>query len=70
MIAQQYITFSWNYASGTVLQKNQVIEVTVTITANQYIAGVEEFNNNLYIIATKAETKMHQTFVMSKNKRK
>lgn len=52
LIAEQFVSYSWNYTPGTVLQKNQVLEVTITISISQYIIGVEDFTNNIYIIAT------------------
>ena len=53
LIAQQYVSYSWNCTPGTVLQRDQVLAVVITISINQYIIGVEDFANNLYIIATK-----------------
>jgi succinate dehydrogenase/fumarate reductase cytochrome b subunit len=40
LIAQQYLTITWNYASGTVLQPGASQTVTMTIDVNQYITGV------------------------------
>ena len=53
LIAQQYITFSWNYVPGTEIQRDTALEVAVTISVNQCIVNVEDFTNNIYIIATK-----------------
>ena len=52
LIAQQYLTITWNYASGTVLQPDTSQTVTVTINVNQYVNGVNTFTNTIYIIAT------------------
>ena len=52
LIAQQYLTIAWNYASGTVLQPGASQTVTVTINVNQYTAGVNTFSNTIYVIAT------------------
>lgn len=53
LVAQQYVGYSWDYVTGAVLQKDAVIQVTITLTVNQYIVGVEDFTNNIYIFATK-----------------
>jgi len=52
LIAQQYLTITWNYASGTVLQVGASQTVTITINVNQYVTGVNTFANTIYIIAT------------------
>ena len=52
LIAQQYISITWNYASGTVLQPGASQTVTITINVNQYVTGVNTFTNTIYIIAT------------------
>jgi hypothetical protein len=52
LIAQQYLTITWNYTSGTVLQPGASQTVTVTINVNQYVTGVNSFTNTIYIIAT------------------
>jgi hypothetical protein len=54
LIAQQYLTITWNYASGTVLQAGASQTITITINVNQYIAGINTFTNTLYIIATQS----------------
>ena len=35
LIAQQYLTITWNYASGTILQAGASQTVTITINVNQ-----------------------------------
>ena len=40
LIAQQYISITWNYASGTVLQPGTWQTVTLTINVNQYVTGI------------------------------
>ena len=52
MIAQQYLTITWNYASGTVLQPGASQTVTITINVNQHVTGINTFTNTIYIIAT------------------
>jgi hypothetical protein len=52
LIAQQYLTITWNYASDTVLQPGASQTVTITINVNQYVTGVNTFTNNIYVIAT------------------
>ena len=54
LIAQQYLTITWNYASGTVLQPGASQTVTITINVNQYITGINTFTNTIYIIATQS----------------
>jgi hypothetical protein len=54
LIAQQYLTITWNYASGTVLQPGESQIVTITININQYVTGVNTFTNTIYIIATQS----------------
>src|SRR5665647_991373 len=50
LIAQQYLTITWNYTSGTVLQPGASQTVTITINVNQYVIGVNTFTNTIYII--------------------
>ena len=52
LIAQQYLTITWNYVSGTVLQPGTSQTVTLTINMNQYVTGINTFTNTIYIIAT------------------
>jgi hypothetical protein len=52
LIAQQYLTITWNYASGTILQPGTSQTVTITINVNQYVTGINTFTNTTYIIAT------------------
>ena len=52
LIAQQYLTITWNYASGTVLQPGTSQTVTITINVNQQVTSINTFTNNIYIIAT------------------
>jgi hypothetical protein len=54
LIAQQYISITWNYASGTALQPGASQTVTMTINVNQYVTGVNTFTNTIYIIATQS----------------
>jgi len=54
LIAQQYLTITWNYASGTVLQPSTSQTVTITINVNQYVTGVNTFTNTIYVIATQS----------------
>jgi hypothetical protein len=54
LIAQQYLTITWNYASGAVLQAGTSQTVTITINVNQYVTGVGTFTNAIYIIATQS----------------
>ena len=54
LIAQQYLTITWNYASDTVLQPGASQTVTITINVNQYVTGVNTFTNTIYIIATQS----------------
>jgi hypothetical protein len=54
LIAQQYLTITWNYASGTVLQPGASQALTMTINVNQYVTGVNTFTNTIYIIATQS----------------
>jgi hypothetical protein len=52
LIAQQYLTITWNYASGTILQPVTLQTITMTINGNQYVTGINTFTNTIYIIAT------------------
>ncbi len=52
LIAQQYLTTTWNYASGTILQPGASQTITITIDVKQYVTGVNTFTNTIYIIAT------------------
>jgi hypothetical protein len=52
LIAQQYISITSNYGSGTVLQPGASQAVTITINVNPYITGVNTFTNTIYLIAT------------------
>jgi hypothetical protein len=54
LIAQQYLTITWNYASGTVLLPGASQTVTITINVNQYVTGVNSFTNTIYVIATQS----------------
>jgi len=54
LIAQQYLTITWNYASGTVLQPSASQTVIITINVNQYVTGVNTFTNTIYVIATQS----------------
>jgi hypothetical protein len=54
LIAQQYLTITWNYASGTVLQPGASQTVTMIINVNQYVTGVNTFTNTIYVIATQS----------------
>jgi hypothetical protein len=54
LIAQQYLTITCNYTSGTVLQAGASQTVTVTINVNQYVTGVNNFTNTIYVIATQS----------------
>ena len=54
LIAQQYLTITWNYASGTVLQPGASQTVNVTIDVDQYVTGVTIFTNTIYVIATQS----------------
>jgi hypothetical protein len=54
LIAQQYLTITWNCASGTVLQPGASQTVTMTINVNQYVTGVNTFTNTIYVIATQS----------------
>ena len=54
LFAQQYISITWNYASGTVLQAGASQTITMTINVNQYVTGINTFTNTIYIIATQS----------------
>lgn len=54
LIAQQYISITWNYASGTILQPGASQTVTITINVNQYVTGVNTFTNTIFLIATQS----------------
>ena len=54
LIAQQYLTITWNYASGTALQPGASQTLTITINVNQYVNSVNTFTNTIYIIATQS----------------
>jgi hypothetical protein len=54
LIAQQYLTITWNCASGTILQPGTSQTVTITINVNQYVTGVNTFTNTIYVIATQS----------------
>ncbi len=54
LIAQQYLTITWNYASSTILQPGASQTVTITINVNQYVTGINTFTNTIYIIATQS----------------
>jgi hypothetical protein len=52
LIAQQYLTITWNHNSGTILQPGASQTVTITINVNHYVTGVDTFTNTIYVIAT------------------
>ena len=54
LIAQQYLTVIWNYASGTLLQPGTSQTVTITINVNQYVTGINTFTNTIYVIAAQS----------------
>lgn len=54
LIAQQYLTITWNYASSTVLQPGASQTITITINVNQYVTGINTFTNTIYVIATQS----------------
>jgi hypothetical protein len=54
LIAQQYLTITWNYASGTILQPGASQTITITINVNQYVTDITTFTNTIYIIATQS----------------
>jgi hypothetical protein len=54
LIAQQYLTITWNYNSGTVLQPGSSQAVTFAINVNQYVTGVNAFTNTIYVMATQS----------------
>jgi hypothetical protein len=54
LIAQQYLTITWNYASGTMLQPGASQSITITINVNQYVTGVNTFTNTIYVIVTQS----------------
>jgi hypothetical protein len=54
LIAQQYLTITWNYASGTVLQPGASQTLTMTINVNQYVTAINTFTNTIYIIASQS----------------
>jgi hypothetical protein len=54
LIAQQYLSITWNYASGTILQPSTSQTITITINVNQYVTGVNTFTNTIYVIATQS----------------
>ena len=54
LIAQQYLTITWNYASGTMLHPGAPQTLTMTINVNQYVTDVNAFTNTIYVIATQA----------------
>ena len=54
LIGQQYISITWNYASGTVLEPDASQTITLTINVNQYVTGINTFTNTIYIIATQS----------------
>jgi hypothetical protein len=54
LIAQQYLTITWNCPSGTVLQPGASQTITLTINVNQYVTGVNTFTNTICIIATQS----------------
>ena len=52
LIAQQYLTITWNYALGTVLQPGTSQTIISTINVNLYLTGISPFTNTIYIITT------------------
>ena len=55
LIAQQYISVTWNYASGTILQPGASQTITMTINVNQYVTGVNTFTHTIYVIAAQSQ---------------
>jgi hypothetical protein len=51
--ASTYIFLTWNYADQ-VIQPDQVLPVTFTLTISSNIVGITDFNFNIYITATEA----------------
>jgi hypothetical protein len=62
LIAQQYLTITWNYASVIVLQAGASQTVTMTINVNQYVTGINTFTNNIYVIATQSSQEVFPLF--------
>ena len=49
--AADYITLSWNY-DGSALGPGAVVEVTLTLTVDSAITGIEDFNFDIVIIGS------------------
>ncbi|MGA3191992.1 MAG: hypothetical protein ABSD73_05695 [Candidatus Bathyarchaeia archaeon] len=45
--AATYITLTWSYAAGTVIQPNASLPVTLTLTVSSSVAGFTSFSFNI-----------------------
>jgi len=53
--ASSYITLTWDYASGTKIQPNNVLKVTLTLTVSSNIQGITNFSFNIVITGTESQ---------------
>jgi len=50
--SQQYLTTSWNYINGTILNENQVVQVTIQLDVKTSIFNVSNFEYDIIITGT------------------
>ena len=53
--AANYLTLTWNYTSGTKIQPNNVLPVTLTLTVSSSIQGIDSFSFNIVITGTESQ---------------
>ncbi|MEM1582415.1 MAG: hypothetical protein QXK89_07910 [Candidatus Bathyarchaeia archaeon] len=53
--ASSYITLTWNYTSGTKIQPNNVLAVTLTLTVSNSVQGVTSFSFTITITGTESQ---------------
>lgn len=54
LIAQQYITLSWNYAPGTILAAGQSTHLVITLSVSPYITQVSDYSVDVILTGTQA----------------
>lgn len=53
--AGSYMTLTWDYTSGTKIQSNSALKVTLTLTVSSSIQGVTNFSFNVVITGTESQ---------------
>jgi len=50
--AETYLDLSWNYTTGTQIDPDAVVEITLTLTVDANIQGVETFSFDITIVGS------------------